>query len=129
MPDAFLSQLRRLVDGADATLGVRHSGTARTAFWLKDRVLGHLGCTGNTDGDAKIQGWVLRLDDVAQIDIDVKVVPGDWDDSPGVSGRVLKVKGNALVDASPRSALPEKLDEIEQFIDQILGVFAGVDTQ
>jgi hypothetical protein len=83
MPPAFLSQLQHLVDGAGATLGIRRSGTERVAYWLTGRVLGFVACTGSYDADADISGWVLRLDDVAQIDIDVNVVidhPGPWGD-------------------------------------------------
>jgi hypothetical protein len=109
MPEAFLSQLRGLVEGADAKVGLRHSGTSRAALWLKGRVLGHLACTGESDADADISGWVLRLDEIKQIDIDVRVVPtGQRGDSPGISGRILKINGNTLVDASPGLQLPDK---------------------
>jgi hypothetical protein len=70
---------------------------------------------------------VLRLGDVARLDIDVKVVldrPGPRGENPGVSGRILKINAHTL-DASPNSALPDKLEEIERFIDQLLAVFAG----
>lgn len=125
MPEAFLSQLRHLTEGADVVLAVRYGDKARTAFWLKGIALGHLACTGSTDADAEIQGWVLRLDQVAQIDIDVKLAPGAWDDYPWVSGRVLKINGDPLLDASPGKFVPDKLAGIEEFIDRVLVLHAG----
>ncbi|MGV0159877.1 hypothetical protein ACRU3B_10615 [Mycobacterium colombiense] len=126
MPQAYLSQLRRLADGADVILGIRHGDKARTALWLKGGVLGHLACTGTRDDDAEIKGWILRLAEVAQIDIEVQAVPGTWDDSPWDSGRILKIDGNTLLDASPAGgALRDKRAEIEQFIDRVLDTFAG----
>jgi hypothetical protein len=127
MAQAYLSQLRKLVDSADAVLGIRESPSERSAFWLEGHVLGCLTCTGENDGNAQINGWVLRLDDVAKIDLEVDVViKGPWDDSPGVSGRVLKLNGGTLLSASPHTArLPDKLAEIDQFIDRILAIFAS----
>jgi hypothetical protein len=124
MPLAYLGQLSRLVTGADATLGIRRGDRARTAFWLSGNLLGHLACVGVTDEDAEIQGWAIRLDGVSRIDIEVRVIRGDGDD-PDESGRILKIDGNILLDATPGSAHSAKLTQIEQFIDQVLGVFAG----
>jgi hypothetical protein len=125
MPPAYVFQLRRLVGSAQATLGIRLSETERTAYWLDGRTLGHLACTGSTDADAAVSGWVLRLDDVGQIDIDVKIQRGRFEDDSGMSGRVLKIDGNMLLDASPGRLLPDKLAEIEVFIDRILAEYAG----
>ncbi len=127
IPPAFLSQLSHLVGDADAKLGIRQGDMRRTAFWLKGRVLGLLACTGTTDFDAVIQGSVIRLDDVTQIDIEVTTAPQlgrQWDAGPGVFGWILKIGGNTVLDASPSSVpYPDKRAEIEEFIDRILAVF------
>jgi hypothetical protein len=130
MPPVYLAQLKNLVDNTDASLGIRRSATERSAFWLNGRTLGYLSCTGLTDADAETQinGLVLRLDGVARIDIDVKIGPAEWgfnEDGPRDSGRILRINGETLLDASPGSALPDKRAEIEQFIDQVLAAFAG----
>jgi hypothetical protein len=40
-------------------------------------------------------------------------------------GRVLKLDGNPLIDASPGMHPDAKHEEIEAFIDLVLGVYAG----
>ena len=81
-------------------------------------------CTGASDADAEIKGWVFRLDELGQVDVEIKTAPGAWDDSPWVSGRILKINGDTLLDASPGKVPLDKLDEIERFIDQMLAAFA-----
>jgi hypothetical protein len=127
MPPAFLLQLSRLVNSEDATLGIRQSATERTALWLNGRVLGRLGSTGTTDTNAEISGVMFRLDDIAQLDIEVKIKPiaGGWSDDPGASCRELKINGDALFDPSPFVLYPDKREEMEQFIDQVLDAYAG----
>lgn len=123
MPHGFFRELRRLADGAEATLGIRDGEKARTAFWIKGRTLGQLICTGSNDADAKITGRVLRLDQLAQIDIEVKTAPGVWDDSPWMSGRILKIDGDTLFDATPGKFAPDKLEQVDRFIDRVLAAF------
>jgi hypothetical protein len=114
----------------------RSDGLTRRAGWHLDScttgccrrsVLGQLACSGATDADGEIKGWVRRLDELAQIDVEVKTAPGTWDDSRWVSGRILKINGDALLVASPGKFLPDKLNEIERFIDRLLAAFAGHD--
>jgi hypothetical protein len=125
MPPAYLSELRRLVSSADATIGVRLSSNERVAYWLEGPVLGSLSCTGSTDADAGVQGWLLRLDGLPRIDLEVKVHRGKWEDSRGTSGRILTINGDKLLDASLGLQLPDKRAEIEAFIDLVLAAYAG----
>jgi hypothetical protein len=125
MPPAYLSELRRLVSSADTTIGIRVSAQERVAYWLEGRVLGCLSCAGSTDTEAGVQGWLLRLDALPQIDIEVKIYRGQWEDGPGTTGRILKINGNTILDASPGLHLSDKRAEIEQFIDRVLAVYSG----
>jgi hypothetical protein len=125
MPAAYVLQLRRLTDTAEATLGIKHSSTARTAFWVAGRVLGQLTCTGASDSDAEVKGWVLRLDHIGHIDVEVKIECDEALQDVGRSGRVLKVDGNSLLSAVPSMSDPDKLAEIEAFIDAVLAAHAA----
>jgi len=125
IPTAYLAQLKNLVKSADATLGVRDSTTERRAFWVEGCVLGYLASTGLEDSNAEITGWLIRLDDVTKLEIDVETAPGDWDDSSWVSGRILEINADTVLDASPGKFSPAKLDEIERFIDEVLAADAG----
>lgn len=127
-PPGYLSELRRLVSSADATIGIRVSAEERVAYWLEGRVLGSLSCTGSTDADARVQGWLLRLDGPPRIDLEVKIVivqPDQCDDSQATTGRILSINGDKILDASPDLQLPDKRAEIEEFIDRVLAVYAG----
>ncbi len=124
-PQPFLSQLRHLAKGAETTLGVRLDENTRVAFWLRGPVLGHLSCTGKSDADAEIKGWVLRLDRAVQIDVEIKAAPAPWDDRPWASGRILRINGNELLDATPGVPYRDKREAIEEFIDLVLAVFTG----
>lgn len=123
MPHGFFRELRRLADGAEAILGLRDGEKARTAFWLKGRVLGRLTCTGSNDADAHITGRIFRVDQLTQMDVEVKTAPGVWDDSPWVSGRILKIDGDTLLDASPGKFAPATLEQVDEFIDRVLAAF------
>jgi hypothetical protein len=125
MPAAYVLQLRRLTNSAEATLGMKHSLTARTAFWVTGRVLGQLTCTGTNDADAEVKGGVIRLDHIGQIDVEVKIEPDESLQGVGRSGRVLKVDGNLLLSAAPGIADLDKLAEIEAFIDTVLAAHAA----
>ncbi len=46
-------------------------------------------------------------------------------DRPGTSGRILKVDGNTLIDASPGHYAPDKCAEIEEFIDRVLAIYGA----
>jgi hypothetical protein len=125
MPAAYVLQLRRLTNTAEATLGIKHSSTVRTAFWLTGRDLGQLTCTGETDSDAEVKGWVLRLDHIGHIDIEIKIASDEPPEDVSRSGRVLRIDGNPLLGAAPGTADLDKLEEIETFIDAVLAAHAG----
>ena len=125
MPAAYVLQLRRLTNSAEATLGIKHSSTVRTAFWVSGRVLGQLTCTGVNDSDAEVKGWVLRLDHIGHIDVEVKIECDEPVQDVGRSGRVLKVDGNPFLSAAPGTADLGKLAEIEAFIDAVLAAHAA----
>jgi hypothetical protein len=124
MPDAYLLQLKRLTADADAVLATHRSAIARTAFWLKGRVLGRLACTGANDSDAEITGWTLRLDRIDRINIGVKIEPDPCEDEQYISGRVLELNGNVVIKAEPRSG-PRRLAEVEAFIDAVIAAYGA----
>lgn len=125
MPAAYVLQLRRLTNSAEATLGIKHGPTVRTAFWVTGRVLGQLTCTGANDADAEVKGWVLRLDHIGHIDVEVKIECDEPLQDVGRSGRLLKVDGNLLLGAAPSTADLGKLAETEAFIDAVLAAHAA----
>jgi hypothetical protein len=125
MPPAYVLQLRRLTNSAEAILGIKHSSTVRTGFWVTGRVLGQLTCTGVNDSDAEVKGWVLRLDHIGHIDVEVRIECDDPLQEVGRSGRVLKIDGNPLLVAAPGAADVGKLAEIEAFIDAVLAAHAA----
>lgn len=126
VPRAYIEALQGLTAGAQARVGVRRSETERVAYWLDGGVIGALSSIGTSDGDAEIEGGLVRLADVA-VKIAVSV---NYDDFSRVSeiGRVLTIessKGDQIViDASPRTATPERLGAIEQFIGAVLAAYS-----
>jgi hypothetical protein len=127
MPTAFLATMKRTTARAEHVLGVEQGHTSRQGFWLEGHSLGVLSCIGATDEDASIDGHVIRLGALTKVRIDVTV---EWDsfsfDHDSRFGRVLTIEDDQIkLDASPGRAEPEKLREIEDFIDHVLAAIAG----
>ena len=125
MPDAYLLHLKRLTADADAVLATHRSAIARTAFWVKGRILGRLACQGVNDSDAEITGWTLRLDRIDRIKIGVKIELDPCDDEQYISGRVLELNGNVVIKTEPRSG-PRRLAEVEAFIDAVIAAYGAI---
>jgi hypothetical protein len=125
MPDAYLLHLKRLTADADAVLATHRSAIARTAFWVKGRVLGRLACEGANDSDAEITGWTLRLDRIDRIKIGVKIERDPCDDEQYISGRALELNGNVVIKTEPRSG-PRRLAEVEAFIDAVIAASSAI---
>lgn len=124
MPMAFVAVVRRTTAHADHMVGVRRDGNAREVFWLEGGILGVLSCMGNSDEDAVISGHIVQLDSFGVLAVEVAVEFNRWEQSSSF-GRVLMITDDIKIDATPGSALPEVLEQREEFIDAVLAVVAG----
>ena len=129
IPPAYMRELKRYLDTADASVGLVKNHKERAAYWLNGRSLGVLGCTGTNDGDIeRIDGKIHQLDHIAAVDLTVNV-HYDAGAQRASTGRRLTI-GDAespeiVLDASPGHFLLDKRAEVEQFIDQLLAALAG----
>jgi hypothetical protein len=129
IPEAYLRELKRCVDAATASLGLVVGDHDRVAYWLDGRSLGVLGCAGTSDHDIKrISGRIRQLDHITGVELTVNT-HYDTGNQRVHTGRRLTIgrpdNPDIVLDASPVVFLPDKRQQIEQFIDQLLAALAG----
>ena len=123
---AFLAILQRSAARAEHVLRVKHGHDSRQCFWLEGHSLGVLSCEGLTDEEASIEGRVIRLSAVTNVRILASVQADTFSfDHEARFGRVLTIADEGItLDASPGKGDPEKLGQIEDFIDHVLAAIA-----
>lgn len=124
---AYMRELKRYLDTATASLGLVARDHERVAYWLDGRSLGVLTCKGTDDSEIKdIAGKIRQLDHITAVDLTVAVHRSG---GQVVTGRRLTIgdpdSPDIVLDASPGVFLPDKREQIEQFIDQLLAALAG----
>jgi hypothetical protein len=128
IPPAYVRELKRYLDTATAKLGLVVNSNNRVAYWIDGCTLGVFSSTGIMDADLQLHPLVvkiIRLDHLTNVNVTVAI---HYDNKRGritASGRRLVIGQDVDLDASPERFLPEKRNEIEHFIDQLLAVVAG----